>query len=85
MVVDIDNDEDLLDPSDDESPGPRPRKMLFTDGLDFSAEALPICAYCKRVRDRQGKWHPVDRRMILLNDVKLIQITCDQCKPKHTP
>ncbi len=59
------------------------KKMLFTDGQDFASDVLHICAFCKRIKDTQGKWHKVDRRMILLNDVKLIQDTCVDCQPQE--
>lgn len=78
-----DNDNDFSCPKDKQSPLGKSKKMLFTDGQDYASDALHICAFCKRVKDKQGKWHKVDRRMILLNDVKLIQDVCDCCMQKN--
>lgn len=81
MVIDMD-DEDFICPTDKQAPANKHKKMLFAGGLDFSPESLHICVHCRRVKDTQSVWHKVDRRMIFFNDIKLVQVTCDDCKKK---
>ena len=84
MVIDRDDDDgDFVYPPEQASPASKHKKMLFAGGLDFSPESLHICVHCRRVKDTQGVWHKVDRRMIFFNDIKLVQDICDDCKKKN--
>ncbi len=40
---------------------------------------LPICSYCKRVRDDRSYWHEIDRFLVQRTDLELSWSTCDQC------
>lgn len=83
MIMGMNDDSgNLTPPSTQQSSNNRRKRMLFTGGRDFPEDALHICPHCKRIQDRHGQWHHVDRRMILLNEIKLIQDVCDQCQSK---
>ena len=81
MVIDRNiDDEDFICSTEQQPSSDKPKKLLFAGGVDFPNKSLHICTHCRRVKDTQGKWHKIDRRMIFFNDVKLIQDTCDDCR-----
>jgi len=50
-------------------------KVKTPDGL------LPVCAWCKRVRDDQGVWIEVDVR--LRSEAEFTHGICPECLEKH--
>ena len=50
-------------------------KVKTPDGL------LPVCAWCKRVRDEQGVWIEVDVR--LRSEAEFTHGICPECQEKH--
>ena len=50
-------------------------KVKTPDGL------LPVCAWCKRVRDDQGVWIEIDVR--LRSEAELTHGICPECLAKH--
>lgn len=81
MAVDMD-DEDFTSPPEKLTSVKQHKKLLFAGGQNFPTGSLHICAHCRRVKDVEGVWREIDRRMIFFNDVKLVQVTCDDCKQK---
>ena len=41
---------------------------------------LPICSACKRIRDENGKWWPLDIYVKKRTDVELTHTICSDCK-----
>jgi phosphoserine phosphatase RsbU/P len=40
---------------------------------------LPICSYCKKIRDDQDYWHQVDRYIACHSDVRFSHGVCPEC------
>ena len=40
---------------------------------------LPICAYCKRIRDSEGLWHPVETYVEGKSDTSFSHSVCPEC------
>ena len=40
---------------------------------------LPICAWCKKIRDEEGRWQQLERYITLHSDAKFTHGLCDQC------
>jgi CheY-like chemotaxis protein len=47
------------------------------------SELLPICSYCKKVRDDQAYWHTVEGYLRDHAGVKFSHGTCPECFEKH--
>lgn len=43
---------------------------------------LPICSYCKKIRDDKNYWHQVDRYMKENSDIKFSHGVCPECLEK---
>jgi len=46
---------------------------------------LPICAYCKKIRDDKGYWHEVERYIQTHSRTMFTHGICPQCLAKHSP
>jgi len=46
---------------------------------------LPICASCKRIRDPQGKWNPVELYLKTHCDINLSHGVCPECSERLYP
>ncbi len=44
---------------------------------------LPMCAWCKNVRDDAGKWHPVEQFLVKQTGSKTSHGICPACSTKH--
>ncbi|MCK4980213.1 MAG: hypothetical protein KAS62_07445, partial [Candidatus Delongbacteria bacterium] len=56
----------------------RARKELkVLDGL------LPICSYCKKIRDDDGKWDPLETYIDKKSEAKLSHSICPDCAKEH--
>ena len=47
--------------------------------VDTLEGLLPMCAYCKRIRDDAGHWHPVDAYIQERTDVSFSHGLCKDC------
>ena len=43
---------------------------------------LPICASCKRIRDDQGNWHPVEEYVRSHSEARFSHGACPECAEK---
>lgn len=43
---------------------------------------IPICSYCKRIRDDQEYWHQLEQYLQLYGDMKFSHGICPECYPK---
>ncbi len=46
---------------------------------------LPICAVCKKIRDYQGYWHPLEVYLRKHSDVTLVHEFCEECAQHIQP
>ena len=46
---------------------------------------LPICAYCKKIRDTANYWHQVEAYISEHTDVLFTHSICPECLKKHFP
>jgi len=46
---------------------------------------LPMCAWCKSVRDDQGYWGSVERYLSRHEDLQLTHSICPACEERHDP
>jgi len=44
---------------------------------------LPICAWCKKIRDEEGRWQTVERYLMGHSDAKLSHCICPDCEGKY--
>lgn len=44
---------------------------------------LPICGYCKKIRDSQGIWHSVESYISSQTDARFSHGVCPDCLQKH--
>jgi len=40
---------------------------------------LPICAWCKKIRDEEGRWQQLERYISLHSDAKFTHGVCEEC------
>ena len=43
-------------------------------------DLLPICAGCKRIRDEQGNWWPLDAYVTAHTNAEFTHTVCDDCR-----
>ena len=46
---------------------------------------LPICSYCKKIRDDHGYWQQVERYISVRSHADFSHGLCPECGPKHFP
>lgn len=46
---------------------------------------LPICSYCKKIRDDHGYWEKVERYVAVRSEADFSHSVCPECEPKHFP
>ncbi len=46
---------------------------------------LPICSYCKKIRDDGGYWQQVERYIAARSEADFSHGVCPDCGPKHFP
>jgi phosphoserine phosphatase RsbU/P len=46
---------------------------------------LPICSYCKKIRDEKGRWHPVEGYIRDHSNADFTHGICPECLNKHYP
>lgn len=46
---------------------------------------LPICSFCKRIRDERGEWKPVESYIASHSDTQFSHGFCPECARAHYP
>jgi hypothetical protein len=46
---------------------------------------LPICSYCKRIRDTEGYWHQLESYMAKYSEIEFSHGLCPACAQEHYP
>ena len=53
-----------------------------TDEIRLLRGMLPICGYCKNIRDTQGNWHPIETFISSQTDARFSHGICPDCLTK---
>jgi len=51
----------------------------------ISHELLPICAFCRKVRDADGHWHTLEEYVARLSQTDFTHGICPPCRIEHYP
>ncbi len=46
---------------------------------------LSMCCYCKKIRDDDGSWGPLDRYLVTHTDASISHAVCETCLEAHFP
>lgn len=46
---------------------------------------LPICGFCKRIRDQGGHWNQLESYISRHSEARFSHTLCDECTAKHYP
>jgi hypothetical protein len=46
---------------------------------------LPICSFCKRIRDENNSWHTIEKYIMERSDTEFHHIVCPDCAKTHYP
>jgi len=46
---------------------------------------LPICSYCKKIRDDQGNWQVMEKYICSNSNADFSHSICPECAEKHFP
>ena len=46
---------------------------------------LPICGFCKRIRDEEGQWRQLEMFITERSDASFSHTVCEQCGRVHYP
>jgi GAF domain-containing protein len=55
------------------------------DQIKLMEGLIPICSYCKGIRDDQGYWSTVEKFIKQHSDVEFTHGICNECLKKHFP
>ena len=55
------------------------RELQVVEGL------LPICSFCKRIRDEEGHWWPLEGYLSARSSARFSHTFCRECGMKHYP
>lgn len=47
-------------------------------------DLVPVCAWCKKVRDEHGHWHQIDLTRLANTGTGLTHTICDDCKQEYS-
>ena len=53
--------------------------------VDVMAGLIPICSYCKGIRNDRGYWSTVEDFIVQRSDVEFTHGVCDRCMHEHFP
>jgi DNA-binding response OmpR family regulator len=51
----------------------------------LSHEMLPICAFCRKVRDADGRWHTLEEYVARFTQADFTHGICSDCRIEHYP
>jgi hypothetical protein len=53
------------------------REVRALEGL------LPICAHCKKIRDEEERWQPIERYITQRSEAEFTHSICPECAERH--
>lgn len=51
--------------------------------VDILEGILPVCSFCKKIRDEQDVWHPMENYITERSGAMFSHSFCPECKEKH--
>ena len=86
-AMDAGVDDFITKPPDIEQLGARIRVGERILGLERQVRnlegLLPICSYCKKIRDEGDRWEPIERYLSVRTDSRLSHGICPTCYEEH--
>jgi GAF domain-containing protein len=58
---------------------------LALEKIDLMEQLIPICSYCKGIRNDRGYWQSVEKFIQSYADVEFSHGVCDNCMREHFP
>lgn len=58
------------------------RKALYAE-VQLLRGILPICCFCKKIRNEDGKWEPLEKYISEHSDAQFSHGLCPDCAQKH--
>ncbi len=55
------------------------RELRILSGL------LPICSFCKKIRNKEGSWEPLEKYITARSESKFTHGMCPECRDQHYP
>lgn len=59
--------------------------QVALDEIKILKGILPLCSFCKKIRDDQGYWEQVDIYINKFSDAEISHSICPECMEKHYP
>ena len=56
-----------------------------TQELRILSGLLPICSFCKKIRNNEGDWELLERYITARSESKFTHGLCPECRDKHYP
>ena len=51
--------------------------------LDILEGILPVCSFCKKIRDESSIWHPMENFITARSEASFSHSLCPECKERH--
>ena len=65
------------------------RIVTYKRGLEKEVRVLrgilPICSFCKKIRNKDGNWEPLERYLKTHSEAELSHGMCPECAKQHFP
>ncbi len=58
------------------------KKALYAE-VQMLRGILPICSFCKKIRDEDGRWEPLERYISSRSDAQFSHGLCPDCAQEH--
>lgn len=59
------------------------KSRLLAARVEVLEGILPICSFCKKIRDEEGHWQPVERYVTVRTRASFSHGFCDECMVTH--
>ena len=56
-----------------------------TQELRILSGLLPICSFCKKIRNKKGNWEPLEKYITARTESKFTHGMCPECRDQHYP
>ena len=60
-------------------------QSMRAEGQQQAQEMLPICSFCRKVRDADGHWHSLEEYVVQRTQIDFTHGICSECRVEHYP
>ena len=60
-------------------------QSMRAEGQQQAQEMLPICSFCRKVRDADGHWHSLEEYVVQRTQIDFTHGICTECRVEHYP